>query len=180
MSSTTTTQVETPPLSPVVPLLSSSTLPPRPAPTTYQSELPYPSPSVEDISGFPRINTGYVAETTTEDPDLDVAAYPYPNSTNDSKLSQTSYSNESPRPDSRRTRTISDPFAAHREGTGMERNPFTFEARDRSGNENGDGEDGEEGPRPERACDKTERRLSDDSGVYFHHFPPFQIPQDNK
>ncbi|KAG4437542.1 hypothetical protein IFR05_006976 [Cadophora sp. M221] len=117
--------------------------------TTREDDLPYPSPSVENISGFPRINTGYSPGPPTNGSEYDTPAYPYPNS----DPVTTSNSMVSPK-----LRTSEDPFAAQRGGSGTEDNPFTFEAKDRK-----DNEDEDEAPRPERACEETERRLSDES-----------------
>ncbi|KAK0119529.1 hypothetical protein ONS95_010971 [Cadophora gregata] len=134
------------------PSLPADSLPPtacisKPHKIELEPELPHPSPSVEDISGFPRINTGYITEPSEDDSEADVAAYPYPNSS----------SNRSPSP-----RRSADPFASQRSGGGIEGNPFRFDARERS--EAGDGGD-DEGPRPERACGKQARRLGDESDV---------------
>jgi hypothetical protein len=112
--------------------------------------MPYPSPSVENISGFPRINAGYLTEPSEDDSEFNIAAYPYPNSTSNRSRSASPRKSE-------------DPFAAQRGGDGMEGNPFRFEARDRNEYEN---KDEDEEPRLERACGKTDRRLSDESGVY--------------
>ncbi|KAH7411330.1 hypothetical protein BKA64DRAFT_704432 [Cadophora sp. MPI-SDFR-AT-0126] len=114
-------------------------------PHNDEPKLPYPSPTVEDISGFPRINPGYIPpEPLEHDSVSDTAASSYPNSA----------SNRSPSPSPSRSE---DPFAAQRSGEGTEGNPFRFEARHRSEDEE---EDDDEGPRPERACDKSDRTLS--------------------
>ncbi|KAL5330228.1 hypothetical protein ACEPPN_003753 [Leptodophora sp. 'Broadleaf-Isolate-01'] len=151
MASTTTPQASGSSSTPLP--LPSSTTSPSTTSTTREDELPYPSPSVENISGFPRINTGYSPGPPTNGSEYDTPAYPYPNS----NTVTTSNSISSPK-----SRTSEDPFAAQRGGSGTEVNPFTFEAKDRKYDED-KVEDEDEAPRPERACEKTDRRLSDES-----------------
>ncbi|KAH7355283.1 hypothetical protein BKA65DRAFT_237181 [Rhexocercosporidium sp. MPI-PUGE-AT-0058] len=143
------------------PRAAGTSLAPSPLPTssasqsttsTHEPELPYPSPSVENISGFPRINTGYSPGPPTGSSEFDTPAYPYPNS------------DQAPFPVSSPTsRSSEDPFAAQRGGAGTEKNPFTFEAKDGRENESGGEGAGEEEQRPERACEKTERKMSKES-----------------
>jgi len=153
-----------PSLSPIEPSssISKTSQTSKPHKVDPEPELPFPSPSVEVISGFPRINAGYITETSDDDSEFNVAAYPYPNST--SKPRSKSNTNRSPSPSSSASpRRSEDPFASQRGGDGTEGNPFRFEARDRREDE-GKSEDEDEGPRPERACGKMEGRGNDANG----------------
>merc|ERR1711964_289201 len=112
-----------PSLSPIEPEPSPSTSrtaqTSRPSKVDPEPELPFPSPSVEVISGFPRINAGYITETSDDDSEFNVAAYPYPNST--SKPRSKSNTNRSPSPSSSASpRRSEDPFASQRGGDGTE------------------------------------------------------------
>ncbi|CZT06786.1 uncharacterized protein RAG0_12439 [Rhynchosporium agropyri] len=143
-SPTTLEGTSSPSLRTPLPLPISSPPTPISQPTSIQGQTSRPpSPSIDDISGFPRINTGCEIDSK-DDEEFNTAAYPYPNSNATPTASPDLKTNE-------------DPFAAQ----GKE---FTFAAKDRDGEGDVEGEDDmteEQGPKAQRENAKRERALSD-------------------
>ncbi|KAL2070329.1 hypothetical protein VTL71DRAFT_13355 [Oculimacula yallundae] len=155
----TTTPLTLPiPLPLPVPLQQKGTSSPQAVPISPSHTSPTtssrpPSPSIDNISGFPRINTGCVVEETDYS-EYNTAAYPYPNSNATPVASPDLKTNE-------------DPFATQR-GRGEEGSEdFTFAAkkgRRVDGDMKGEEEEDDQDPKAQSVCDKDiERRPSDES-----------------